>query len=214
MEWFKCPYDLAMNGACINSRQTYYSCLKELQNWNLIEYKPGINNWKAPLVKLLVLSKNGQADGQVDVPVPEQLPILAPEQLPEQVVKQAVEQLTGQLPIHKYKLITNNFKLITDNIETILDFLKNKNQKPIKSKIFIKPTIQEIKNYCIERKNNIDAQYFFDSNEAKGWLVGKTKTPMKDWQAVIRTWENNQKNNAVVKPVNNNPKNVNSAWNQ
>lgn len=27
-----------------------------------------------------------------------------------------------------------------------------------------------------------------DGNEAKGWLVGKTRTPMKDWKATVRTW--------------------------
>ena len=62
-----------------------------------------------------------------------------------------------------------------------------------KGKKFIKPTVVEISAYCDERKNGIDPQYFFDSNEAKGWLVGKNQTPMKEWKAVIRTWENNNK---------------------
>ena len=56
---------------------------------------------------------------------------------------------------------------------------------------FKKPTIEEIKNYCIERKNNIDPQYFFDYYEGCNWMRGKTK--IKDWQACIRTWEQNEK---------------------
>jgi hypothetical protein len=60
---------------------------------------------------------------------------------------------------------------------------------------FIKPTIEEIKAYCEERENGIDAQEFFDSNETKGWVVGTTRTPMKDWQAAIRTWEHARKRN-------------------
>ena len=36
-----------------------------------------------------------------------------------------------------------------------------------------------------------------DANDAKGWLVGTTKTPMKDWRAVIRTWKRNAKDGAV-----------------
>ena len=56
-----------------------------------------------------------------------------------------------------------------------------------KTKKFIKPTVEEIRNYCIERKNNIDAQYFYDYYEANGWKVGKN--PMKDWKATIRNWE-------------------------
>ena len=67
-------------------------------------------------------------------------------------------------------------------------FEKDKNNN---SKKFIKPTFEEVMNYCLERNNNIDPQYFIDFYESKGWLVGKT--PMKDWKAAIRTWENNYK---------------------
>lgn len=57
---------------------------------------------------------------------------------------------------------------------------------------FKKPTIQEISDYCKERKNNIDAESFFDYYESRGWFVGKYK--MKNWQAAIRTWEKNNFN--------------------
>ena len=59
-----------------------------------------------------------------------------------------------------------------------------------KEKKFVKPSLEEIKNYCLERKNKIDAERFFDYYESKGWKVGKA--PMKDWQAAIRTWERNE----------------------
>ena len=36
VEWFKCPFDLAMQGSCIGSKTTYYRCLKELQSFGLI----------------------------------------------------------------------------------------------------------------------------------------------------------------------------------
>ncbi len=52
---------------------------------------------------------------------------------------------------------------------------------------FIKPTIEEIKSYCLERHNGVDPQKFFDFYESKGWFVGKNK--MKDWRAAVRTWE-------------------------
>jgi len=58
---------------------------------------------------------------------------------------------------------------------------------------FIKPTAQEVQIYCDERKNGIIGQEFVDSNDARGWVVGKNKTPMKDWKATIRTWENARK---------------------
>lgn len=71
-----------------------------------------------------------------------------------------------------------------------------KEDKPKKTK-FKKPTIEEIKQYCIERKNKINAEHFFDYYESKGWIVGKTS--MKDWKAAIRTWERQKFNQAEEK---------------
>ena len=67
---------------------------------------------------------------------------------------------------------------------------------------FTPPTLEEVKAYCIERNNNIDAEYFIDFQEARGWVLSNGKK-MKDWKATIRTWE---KNNFNRKPVNKNSK--------
>lgn len=66
-------------------------------------------------------------------------------------------------------------------------------EKREKRKTFIAPTVEEVKAYCIERKNNVDAEQFVDYYSAKGWIVGKS--PMKDWKASVRTWERNGFNN-------------------
>ena len=93
---------------------------------------------------------------------------------------------------------------ITDSLLPITDSLNNtgKEKKSSKPKRFVKPTLDQIKEYCLERKNNIDPENFFDSNEAKGWVVGKNKTPMKNWQAAIRTWEKQNFNNGSQPPQN------------
>ena len=62
-----------------------------------------------------------------------------------------------------------------------------------KKAFFKKPTLDEVKNYCILRKNNIDAQAFIDFYESKGWQIGKEK--MKSWKACVRTWESREKKN-------------------
>ena len=71
----------------------------------------------------------------------------------------------------------------------------NNNIPPIipqeKSTRFVKPTVEEISQYCEERVNGIDAEEFYDFYESKGWMVGKNK--MKDWKACIRTWEKARK---------------------
>ena len=56
-----------------------------------------------------------------------------------------------------------------------------------KKAFFKKPTLDEVKNYCILRKNNIDAEAFIAFYESKGWMVGSNK--MKNWKQAIITWE-------------------------
>lgn len=56
---------------------------------------------------------------------------------------------------------------------------------------FTPPTIEEVKAYCQERKNGIDAEAFVDFYASKGWKVGSQ--PMKDWKACVRTWERRAK---------------------
>ena len=59
-----------------------------------------------------------------------------------------------------------------------------------KRKRFEKPSISDIKQYCMERNNNIDANQFYDHYESNGWRVGKNS--MKDWKAAVRTWERSE----------------------
>ena len=54
-------------------------------------------------------------------------------------------------------------------------------------KRFTPPTLEEVKAYCLERGNQVDAEQFIDFYSSKGWMVGKN--PMKDWKACVRTWE-------------------------
>lgn len=51
-------------------------------------------------------------------------------------------------------------------------------------------TIDEVKDYCVERKNKINAEQFVDYYTANGWTQGRGK-PIKDWKAAVRTWERN-----------------------
>jgi hypothetical protein len=53
---------------------------------------------------------------------------------------------------------------------------------------FIKPTVDEIRQYCFERNNDIDPDRFYDYCEANGWKLSNGNQ-MKDWKASIRTWE-------------------------
>ena len=60
-----------------------------------------------------------------------------------------------------------------------------------KAKRFYPPTLDEVKQYCEERKNNIDPMAFIDFYSSKGWMIGKKR--MKDWKVAVRTWERKRK---------------------
>ena len=82
-------------------------------------------------------------------------------------------------------------KLIVNN--TISNTVSNTVNKKKKSVSFKKPTIIEIKEYCTERKNNVDSETFYHFYESKDWKIGKEK--MKNWKSCIITWEKSNRNN-------------------
>lgn len=54
------------------------------------------------------------------------------------------------------------------------------------SEKFVKPTLEQIAEYCAERGGGVDPQSFYNFYEAKGWKIGNQT--MKDWKACVRTW--------------------------
>lgn len=74
-------------------------------------------------------------------------------------------------------------------------------QQRISTNKFIKPSVQEVQEYCRSKGYNVDADRFVDYYESIGWKIGKN--PMKDWKAAVRTWErkntNDNNNNAQRK---------------
>ena len=61
----------------------------------------------------------------------------------------------------------------------------------------IKPTIEEIREYCDQRNNGIDAEAFFHYYESCGWVQGSCKKPVKNWKSCVITWEKRQPKRAV-----------------
>lgn len=92
--------------------------------------------------------------------------------------------------INRYKTETKIKKDISDDIS-----------KKTRT-IFRPPTVQEVKDYCEQRGNSIDAEYFVDFYTSKNWMVGKNK--MKDWRACVRMWERNYRQEKPVKQASRN----------
>mgnify|MGYP003656110719 CR=1 FL=1 len=82
-------------------------------------------------------------------------------------------------------LKSNNIK---DNTNTTYSNIKGR---------FKKPSISDVKDYCLERDNNIDAEAFIDFYKSKDWKIGKSS--MKCWKSCVRTWERRQEKKGMSK---------------
>jgi hypothetical protein len=61
---------------------------------------------------------------------------------------------------------------------------------------FTPPCVDDVREYCNSRGNQIDPEEFIDHYQANGWMRGKNK--IKDWKACVRTWEKNREKNQSV----------------
>lgn len=81
----------------------------------------------------------------------------------------------------------NNTDNITDN-----NICKKKKftKKSKVEKEFIPPTLEQVKDYCVNvRKNNVDYKRFYDYYEVNGWKDGINK-PLVNWkQKIVAWWE-------------------------
>ena len=105
------------------------------------------------------------------------------------LVKPKLDNPTTENPITDKPITENPIQLSNYIIKDLSNEVINKS-RVVSFKI---PTVIDIKEYCLERKNSVDAETFFDFYESKGWVIGKSK--MKSWKACVRTWEKSRSNN-------------------
>lgn len=85
-------------------------------------------------------------------------------------------------PMLDKPMLENYTQLYTNNIN-------NLNNKYIYKGNFKKPTLEEIKDYCLNvRHNKVDYQYFYDYFTEGNWIDSKGNK-VKNWKQKIVTWE-------------------------
>lgn len=72
------------------------------------------------------------------------------------------------------------------------------NKKEIYKERFKKPTLEEVKNYCLQRNNDVNYKTFYDYYEASNWVDAKGNK-VKNWKQKVITWENHQPKQKQVK---------------
>lgn len=69
-----------------------------------------------------------------------------------------------------------------------IDIKKTSTNVDVKESRFAPPSLQDIRDYCSERNNDVDPEHFLDYYEARGWILSNGKK-CRDWKACVRTWE-------------------------
>lgn len=170
---WRSPISIANSTLCTKTGLSVAG-LKRVRNTlvqiGLISYKPSTSN-KAPLYTF--------------VPVAQCEPHGAPHTEP--LTEPHTEPVTvphGEPQTEPHTEPITRLRLRLDKDEDIKESKQKKSARR-----FVKPSVDEIRAYCEERNNGVDAERFFDYYESRGWYVGKSH--MKDWKASVRTWERN-----------------------
>lgn len=94
-------------------------------------------------------------------------------------------------------------------LNNVISIVGENKPKQKKEKTFTPPTLEEIKQYCIERNNGVDPQRFYDYYNAGDWKDSKGK-PLKNWkQKMIAVWEEKEKGRSS--PTANNPQTISTS---
>ena len=78
----------------------------------------------------------------------------------------------------------NNAQLIPEEKE------KEKKVAPKRESRFVPPTLEEVKDYEVQKGYTFSAEKFWGYYESNGWRVGKN--PMKSWHGACVTWQGKQ----------------------
>lgn len=144
-------------------------------------------------------AKNDGARQDSNPPVAEKMPEAGPKN--GETVLGECGKNTDRIPVGIRKQESGNTPLLSPSSSSTLKGIKTppvsssedtapKGAESERTGRFVRPSVQDVAAYCLERANGIDPQAFLDHYTANGWRVGKN--PMRDWRAAVRQWERNQ----------------------
>lgn len=73
-------------------------------------------------------------------------------------------------------------------------------EKEDKKDRFSPPTVEQVREYCRERGNNIDPEYFVVYYTNRDWKLSNGRN-MKDWRLAVVTWEKNNFSKPAATPA-------------
>ena len=82
--------------------------------------------------------------------------------------------------------------------EIKINIKEREKEKPTR---FFPPSLEEVKNYILEKNYEVDAEAFVAFYSSKDWFIGKNK--MRDWRAALVTWEKRKREQMASTKLNN-----------
>lgn len=165
-----------MKIAKIGSVNTYTRCLKELDSWNYLCYKPSYNAVRGSKVHMYSFDKGCDKAGV--------LPTIKP-------VRPSLNNTNNTKPIDCGEPLSKVIKANTEeNDDAKLQRKDNNFTPPREAEVvdFFQSQLNEKKELLISNENATrEAQKFFNYFASVGWKVGRTKT-MKNWKAAATNW--------------------------
>lgn len=191
---FKNPISISRNELMrvskISAKATYHKCMKELNDFGYLKYKPSFNPFKGSLVYLFNFqtgveqpvstdhTKNGTGIEQAQEPYINGSNIINQTSLNlgEPAQKKEIEKLRRQGK-------------------------KEKSSAKKERNVFVAPQLIQVQEYfALQKFSAVEASKFYNYFQSNGWLVGG-RTKMKDWQAAARNWMLNANKFAKGKPT-------------
>lgn len=201
----------------ISAKATYHKCMKDLNDFGYLKYKPSYNPFKGSLVYLF----NFQAGSELPIDTHHTKNETGAEQAQEPYINVSKHIKQNIVNKHKQAQNTGVQNLNTMEIEE-KEKLRQKKKKKIgvvsidnypdsakkQRKKFVAPELSQVEEYFVtQRFALVEAQKFHNHFQSNGWLVGG-RTQMVDWKAAARNWMLNAKKFANGKQEKPTPKHL------
>lgn len=101
-----------------------------------------------------------------------------------------------QSPHHTEKLSTIPSPPLNPPLKIKIKINEHGVKEPLKARALTvkrqSPTLQQVTEYCLERKSSVDPEVFYHHYESSGWIKGNGQA-VKNWKSTIITWEKKNK---------------------
>lgn len=214
----------------ISAKATYHKCMKELNEWQYLKYKPSYNPFKGSLVYLFnfqtgEIEKNEPPNLFSNSTGSEQAVVTHHTKI-ETSIEQAQEPYINSIKHNKQNIVNLDKQAKKSTVQKLNGLGKKEKSSVKKERNIIpspsgsivppdggirrglgegldeSPTLQQIQEYFTSQKfPSIEAEKFYNYFQSNGWLVGG-RTKMKDWQAAANNWMINAKKFADKKTTN------------